>query len=275
MPCLALHCLAEPLIAFSCLCVPCHCALLQEGGSMKYIIGVVMICSLGMAQNVDSLVDRAIELDATRHLEAGNLDESKDILLQVLEREPDHLRANYELSKVYYHLGDRAETKNEKIELYTKGTEYGQKAIDVNGDSEWAHFWYVVNLGRRSQTKGVLNSLAYVPTVKKEVNQVLKIDPEHTGALDVKAMFYYELPGLLGGNVNKSIELLSEALALDSNYALLYVDMAKCYVKKKDYETARQYLQKAITLEHPTYEADYILKNKPEALELLEEIENM
>jgi tetratricopeptide (TPR) repeat protein len=199
---------------------------------MKYVIGLVIICSLVIAQNADSLVDRAIELDATRHLDANNLDESRDILLQVLESEPDHLRANYELSKVYYHLGDRAETKDEKIELYTTGTEYGQKAIKIDGDNEWAHFWYVVNLGRRSQTKGVFNSLAYVPTVKKEVNKVLAINPEHTGALDVKAMFYYELPGLLGGNVNKSIELLGEALATDSNYALLYVDMAKCYVKR-------------------------------------------
>jgi tetratricopeptide (TPR) repeat protein len=234
-----------------------------------------MFFSLIVAQSADSLIDRAIELDATRHLETHNLDESRDILLRVLEAEPDQLRANYELSKVYYHLGDRAETKNEKIELYTKGTEYGQKAIKVDGNSEWAHLWYVVNLGRRSQTKGVLNSLAYVPTVKKEVNTVLSINPEHTIALDVKAMFYYELPGLLGGNINKSIELLNQALALDSNYALLYVDMAKCYVKKKDYGMARQYLQKVTALEHPTYEADYILKNKPEALELLEEIRDM
>lgn len=242
---------------------------------MKYVIGLIMICSLVIAQDSDSLINRAVELDATRHLDESNLDESRDILLQVLEKEPDHLRANYELSKIYYHLGDRAETKDEKINLYTKGTEYGQKAIKIDGDSEWAHLWYVVNLGRRSQTKGVFNSLAYVPTVKKEVNRVLAIDPEHTIALDVKAMFYYELPGLLGGNVNKSIELLSEALALDSNYALLYVDMAKCYVKKKEYEMARQYLQKVIALEHPTYMADHILKNKPQALELLEEIKNM
>lgn len=240
----------------------------------KYIVGLFIICSLVIAQNNDALIDSAIELDAARHLEASNLDESRDILLQVLEREPDHLRANNELSKVYYHLGDRAETKDEKIELYTKGTDYGQKAMKIDGGDKWGHFWYVVNLGRRSQTKGIFNSLAYVPTVKKEVNKVLAIDPEHTGALDVKAMFYYELPGLLGGNVNKSIELLNEALALDSAYALLYVDLAKCYIKKKEYDTARQYLEQIIALENPTYVADYVLKNKPQAEQLLEEIKD-
>jgi tetratricopeptide (TPR) repeat protein len=241
----------------------------------KYIAGLCIICSLVVAQNHDALVDSAITLDAARHLDPSNLDAARDILLKVLEREPDHLRANNELSKVYYHLGDRAETKDEKVELYTKGTEYGQKAIKIDGDDKWAHFWYVVNLGRRSQTKGVFNSLAYVPTVKKEVNRVLEIDPEHTGALDVKAMFYYTLPGLLGGNVNKSIELLHEAIALDSAYALLYVDMAKCYVKKKEYDKARQYLEKVIVLESPTYEADYVLKNKPDAEQLLEEIKDL
>jgi hypothetical protein len=38
---------------------------------------------------------------------------------------------------------------------------------------------------------------------------------------------------------------------------------------------ARQYLDKVMALENPTYEADYVLNNKPDALELLDEIEGM
>jgi tetratricopeptide (TPR) repeat protein len=198
---------------------------------------------------------------------------SRDVLISVIESEPENVRALYELSKVYYQLGDEAESKNEKLELYEMGMEYGEKAKEINDDAADAHFWYMVNLGRIGQTKGVLHSLGSVPTIRKEIDKVLKIDPTHTGALDARAMLYYELPGLLGGNLNKSIDALNTAIALDSNYALLYVDMGTVYIKKKDYEKARWYLNKVLEIENPTYEADYVLDDKPTALQLLKEIE--
>jgi tetratricopeptide (TPR) repeat protein len=231
---------------------------------------VAMVC----AQNADSLIDHAIELYETRHLDATNLDQSAVVLEGILESDPDNVRALYELSKVCFLLGDRAEEKKAKLDFFYKGRDYGKKAIEEDEQSPDAHFWYMVNVGRVGQTKGVLNSLALVPTVREEIKKVLEIDAEHTGALDAQAMLYYELPGLLGGNLNKSIESLNKAIALDSNYTLLYVDMAKVYIKKKDFEKARWYLNKAIQISNPTYEADHVLDDKPEAMELLEQIKD-
>jgi tetratricopeptide (TPR) repeat protein len=171
-------------------------------------------------------------------------------------------------------LGDEAETKDEKRSLFEQGKKFGKRAIAIDDNAEWAHFWYLVNLGRIGQTKGILHSLGSVPEFKREVDKVLKINPEHTGALNAKAMLYYELPGILGGNVDKSIELLNKAIEIDSNYTLLYVDMAKMFIKKKDYEKARWYLNEAIQIENPTYEADHVLDDKPEALQMLEEIKD-
>ena len=242
---------------------------------LKYAI---VLCSLlvilPFAQNVDSLIDHANELYETRHLEGRNLDESASILEGIVENDPKNVRALYELSKVCYQLGDRAEDKGDKIDYYEKGRDLGSNAAELDDESPDAHFWYMVNVGRIGQTKGVLNSLFLVPTVKSEIAKVLELDPQHTGALNAHAMLYYELPGILGGNLNKSIESLDKGIALDSNYALLHVDMAKVYMKKKDYEKARWYLNKVLEIETPTYEADYVLDDKPEALELLAEIEN-
>ncbi len=237
------------------------------------LVGLGVIFSIASAQNSDSSIDVANELYETRHLVPENLEKSRDILQGVLDSEPENVRALYELSKVYYQLGDEAEKKDEKLKLYNAGKEYSKKAKKLDDNSADAHFWYVVNLGRIGQTKGVLHSLGSVPEIKKEIDKILDIDSTHTGALDVKAMLYYELPGLLGGNLNKSMEALNKAIAFDSNYALLYVDMGKVYIKKKDYEKARWYLNKVLEIENPTYEADYILDDKPDAIELLKEIE--
>jgi hypothetical protein len=50
--------------------------------------------------------------------------------------------------------------------------------------------------------------------------------------------------------------------------------MAKVWIKKKDYEKARWYLKRLLDIQEPTYMADFVLDDKPEALELLEEIKD-
>jgi tetratricopeptide (TPR) repeat protein len=248
----------------------------MKGGWMvrRSILCAILLVGVMWSQNADSLIDHAVELYETRHLDETNLSKSASILEGIVESDPKNVRALYELSKVCFFLGDNAEEKDEKLKLFYKGRDLGKSAIEIDEESPDAHFWYMVNVGRVGQTKGVLNSLVLVPTVREEINTVLDLDPEHTGALDAQAMLYYELPGLLGGNLNKSIESLDKAIALDSNYTLLYVDMAKVYIKKKNYEKARWYLDRAAAIETPTYEADHVLDDKPEAMELLEEIKD-
>ena len=238
------------------------------------IVFGLLLAALVWGQSVDSLIDHAIELYETRHLERANLGQSASILEGIVENDPNNVRALYELSKVCYLLGDEALEKDAKLKLFYRGRDYGESAIELDEESPDAHFWYMVNVGRVGQTKGVLNSLVLVPTVREEIETVLELDPKHTGALDAQAMLYYELPGLLGGNLNKSIESLNKGIALDSNYTLLYVDMAKVYIKKKDYDKARWFLNRALAITTPTYEADHVLDDKPEALELLEEIKD-
>ncbi|MGB9720052.1 MAG: tetratricopeptide repeat protein [bacterium] len=241
---------------------------------MNYRIYIGLLSSFVFlfAQNSDIRIQEAIDLYESRHLNKDNLMKSYEILLDIVKDEPDNLRANYELSRINYLMGDNAEKKDEKLNFYTRGMEYGKRAMALDKDCAQAHFWYMVNLGRSGQTKGVLNSLSLVPEIKKEIDIVLKLDPKHTGAMDACAMLYYELPKLMGGNLNKSIEYLNQAIAIDSNYTILYVDMAKVYIKKREYEKARWYLNKVLEINNPTYVADYILDDQPEALKLLEQI---
>lgn len=237
------------------------------------VVVLLLLCSVLGARSADELVADAVHLYETRHLNMANLEEARDILGKVLAHEPEHVCALYELSHVYFLLGDKAPSKEEKLNLYTTGMEHGKKAKKADGKCADAHFWYMVNMGRIGQTKGVLNSLFMVPDIRAEIDEVLKIDPEHTGALDAKAMLYFELPGLLGGSFSKSIECLNRAIELDSNYTLLYVDMAKVYIKQDDFEKARWFLERALKIDDPSYPADHLLDDRPEAEALLTEIE--
>ena len=241
---------------------------------MKYALLITLLLSaLLPAQSADEQINQAVALYETRHLDPDRLKQAYDLLDQVIASDSSNLRANYEQSHVSYLMGDAAQSKNAKLKYYDKGYDRGRKAFQIDDNSADAHLWYVVNRGRQGQTRGVLNSLFMVPEIKREVNRVLEIDPENTVALDVKAMLYYELPGFAGGDLNKSLSALNKAIVLDSNYALLYVDMAKVRIARKDYEHARCYLNHCLVIENPTYIADFILDDKPDAERLLKEIE--
>lgn len=207
-----------------------------------------------------------------RHKDPEYLSKSKEILKNILAKEPDNEEALWRMARTCYQYGDNAKTKKDKLSWYDKGKEYAQKLIKVNSSHPEGHFWYAVNLGRIGQTRGILKSLSLAPTIKREFEKTLKLDPKHIGAMDGLAVYYYELPAIFGGNLNKSIKYLKKAISIDPNYSLLYIDLAKVYIKKKDYKSARKYLNKVFEIKNPTHPADYYLDDKPEAKRLLEKI---
>lgn len=218
-------------------------------------------------------VDKAVLLFETRHQNPTYLATSANMLEQALKDDTNNVYITYMLSQVYYTIADHAENKKDKLDNYYKGLWYGKKAIQLDYNCAWAHFWYMACLGRISLLKGIFNSLTSVGESKKEIDIVLSLDPNNVMAYNAKAMIYYELPGILGGDANKSIALLKKALSIDSNYSMAYVTLGKCYIKKKDYKNARIYLNDVLSLQKGWPVADFIMDDKPEANQLLKEIE--
>lgn len=225
-----------------------------------------------LSLTINEKLNRATYLYENRHEMENYLEECKLLIEEVLNEDKENEEALWNLSKIYYTLGDRATSKEEKFKFYEKGMNLAERLIKINKKNPEGHFWYGVNFGRIGQLKGVMKSLSSVPTIKKEFETTLKLNPEHTGAMDGLAVLYYELPGLFGGNLDKSFEFLHKAMEIDSNFSILYIDFAKVYTKKKNYEKAREYLRKMLKLENPTHQADFILKDEPEAKKLLAEI---
>jgi tetratricopeptide (TPR) repeat protein len=236
------------------------------------ILGMLLLCISLYAQMGDTLINQALQLFETRHLNANNTDASARILEKVLQTEPDNLTTHYKLAQVYYTIADHASTKQEKLHFFNKGIDYAQKAIRIDSSSVWAHFWYMANLGAATQLKGIFSSLASVSEVKREIGLILKLDPLNVWALNAQANVYYELPGILGGDLDKSIEILRRAIAIDQTYSILYISLANVYIKKKDYHNARFYLNQVLTLGNPHPLADYVIDDKPNAMRLLQQI---
>lgn len=237
---------------------------------LQLFLGVVFLVA---SMTSDSLINYAVHLFETRHLNSNNIYISEKILRELTQKETNNLIANYKLSQIYFTLADRSLNMSEKIKYFTLGLEYAQKAIAIDSGSVWAHFWYLANFGALTQQKGIFNSLSAVSEVKKRIETLLRLDYNNVWSLNAQANIYYELPKVLGGNVDKSIEILNRALTIDSNYSILYISIAKSYIKKKNFSKAKFYLHKLLSLENPWPIADYIIDHKPTALKLLKEIE--
>jgi len=243
---------------------------------LSYLLSSLMVIaapSSSPPQGSDSTLARAVVLCDTRHLDPRNLDQSAQLLDQVLKADPKRVKALSERSRVCYFLARGVGSKKEKLKLYQQGMALGKKAISWDPHSASAHFWYLVNLGASAKTKENWCALNAVGEIERELGEVLKDDPGSPAALDVEANLFYELPGLCGGDLGKSLADLTRAVQTDSSFTRLYVDLAKVYIKKKDYGRARGYLTKVLEFRSPTYPADYILDDRPTATKLLHEIE--
>ena len=214
-----------------------------------------------------------LESFATRyHEDPPKLDRLREGLTQAAKADPrvEHLLA---LARVCFIWGDiRAADRDQKLEAYDQGREAGRRAVELDPKSAAAHFWYGTNTGRWGQTKGVLRSLFLLSTVQEEIQAVLSLDPKLTAVYALAGNVYYEVPGLLGGDLTKAEEMFRKGIELDPKHTGMRVGLAKTLIKKGRIPEARRELQAVLDEKEPRNPADWTLKDSKEARALLESI---
>ncbi len=193
---------------------------------------------------------------------------------EVLDENPNNPQALWRLSRLYSLYGDNKTAKSEKISRYETARDYAEKAKANGVTIAESYFWYGVALGRIAQTKGILKSIALAGPIKQAFEKACSLNSNFVPAYDGLGAWYTEAPGFAGGDLNKAAEYLKKGLSKDPNYSLLYVDLAKVYIKQKKFADARALLDKCIAISKPTNPADFYLEDKPKAKELLAEIKN-
>jgi tetratricopeptide (TPR) repeat protein len=214
-----------------------------------------------------------LESFATRyHEDPARLDKIREGLAQAVKADP-RVETLVALARVSFIWGDiRATTRDQKLEAYEQGREAARRAIELDPKNAAAHFWYGTNSGRWGQTKGVVRSLFLLPTVQEEIQIVLTLDPKFTAVYSLAGNVFYEVPGLLGGDLGKAEEMFRKGLELDPRFTGMRVGLAKTLIKKKRIAEARRELEAVLVEKEPRNLADWTLKDSREARALLESI---
>jgi len=179
------------------------------------------------------------------------------------------------LAHICFVWGDiRARTPEDKLAVYEQGRQAAKRAIELAPKSVLAHFWYATHTGRLGQTRGVMRSLFLLPTVKQESETVLELDPTFVPGYALAANLYYEVPSMLGGDLDRAEQMFRKGLGLAPRFTAMRVGLAKTLIRKGRLAEARKELQAVLDEKSPDNLADWTLKDSRRARELLESIAN-
>jgi tetratricopeptide (TPR) repeat protein len=235
---------------------------------------VAVILAAGLPAGAQTPVEAARALVARYHEDPAALDRARDLLDAALAKDRK-VETMAMLSYVQFLIGDvRATTVEAKLAAYDRGREVGQRAAELAPKSVDAHLWYAINTARWGETKGVLRSLFLLPTIRRELDTLLELDPRSVRAHILAGNVLLEVPGFAGGDRAKAEEHFKKALAIDPRFTNARVDLARVYIADARYADARRELQRVVEETSPSVIADWTVKDAPRARKLLESIKD-
>lgn len=105
-----------------------------------------------------------------------------------------------------------------------------------------------------------------------EIRHILDLDPKFTPVYALAGYVFYEVPGLLGGDLDKAEEMFRKGLEQDPMFTGIRVGLGKALIKKGRIAEGRRELQAVLDEKEPSNLADWTLKDSKEARELLESV---
>jgi len=242
-------------------------------GRVRLVVPLALLLALVAPARAQSPLVAELEVVATRyHENPRRLDALRDGLERAARTDP-HPDILIAFARVCFIWGDvRATTTGQKLDAYDRGRRAAERAIEAAPRNARAHLWFGINSGRWGQTKGVVRSLFLLPTVQEAIRAALELDPTLAAAYALAGNVYYEVPGLLGGDLDESERLFRKGLELNPRFTGMRVGLAKTLIRKKRFAEARQQLRAVLGEPSPTNPADWTLKDTPDARALLEAI---
>jgi len=167
-----------------------------------------LVGSLTAGAGADTdLVARMERLASHYHRGDSQLDAGRAELEAAAKAQPS-VRVLVALARISYVWGDvRATTRDDKLAAYERGRQAADLAFKRDPASADARYWRAVNLGRWAETKGMFQALAEISTLRDEMNAILQRHPAYTNAYGFLGSYYYELPWLLGGDVDEAVKM--------------------------------------------------------------------
>ena len=199
-----------------------------------------------------------------RH-QGRNLEDSIALLEARPGGDPESL---WRLGRSLLRLGERRDTKKEKLGVYVRAEGLLRRAVGLSPRSAEAHYWLGIAMGRRGQTRGVIRSLFLIGPLRRKMRTVLELEPGHGGAHHVLGAMLLEIPAVAGGDKKAAVRELETAARLEPGYSPHFTALAEAYMAVGERGKAKAALERIFAIQQPADPGEYD-DNVKEAHEML------
>lgn len=213
-------------------------------------------------------------------------------LQKILQADPNNFEALIKSARAHIDVGDQiaeqgADWKDRKFKEYTSAEGYARKAVQVDGNSTWGHFWVAASLGNITMISPIAKQLDLAGEIRDEVEKSIALDRKNGSAYHLYGVWHRKVAeigatsrmfanvlygrSLPSGSLEKSIEYLQKAVELNPTMILSRLELARSYIATRAWAPARTMLRSIPDL--PNQFSDDA-KHKLKAAQLLAEIKD-
>lgn len=219
--------------------------------------------SLKSAGQTNENLEKAKSIFLSYHKNPMILDETIGILEGVVKQDPSDTESLIFLSRVWLTYGFvKAKNKQERIAAFSNGRDIAEKAIDISPDNPDARFFFVANLSTLGQTQGIVKSLFMLPRVRKEIDTILRLDPDHAYGVAMQGLLFTYLPSILGGDLRIGESYLRRSVMLDPHTSSTRIYLGINLKKQKRYEEAKEVFEQILYERNPKVYPDWYINRK-------------
>ena len=196
-----------------------------------------MVLGLFAQNSVDPTIIKDMEVQKAVDLYAkSDYSRAKSLLEGILKENDKNDEAHYVLAMVLSGMGHLAEAKDQ-----------AKMAISLKNDSAEYHYALASIYIVESRTAGFLKLPSIASRMKEELDAAQSLDPNHTRTMIALAMYYVNVPGILGGDNSKAIALAERLRKLDEKQGRIL--LCQLFISTKEYVKATEEATNLIKLD--------------------------
>lgn len=213
-------------------------------------------------------------------------------LQRILDVDARNFQALIKMARAHIDIGDmipesEATWKERKLKEYVVAEDYARRAVKVDPNSTWSHFWLAAALGNAAIVLPVARQLELADAIRTHIERAIELDSKNGLAYHAYGVWHRKVaeiggasrvlaPVLYGqsvpvGSVEKSVEYLKRAVELNPTFIVSRLELARSHVARSEWEPARMLLRSIPDLPIQ-FSDDY--RHKQQAAQFLAEIKD-
>ncbi len=199
------------------------------------------------------------------------LQDAKKIFIQLCKDNPADYEYSHYTALAYLGLCDlknfeiaqncvkktKKALKKKRVTIAEEGIVYAGKSISLKDGISEFHRVYGALISNR--ISGMVSGMRNGSLAEEQVTIALELDSNNAMAHIENARMYINKPGLLGGDVNKGIEILNKVVKDNPGLAKGYINLGIAYQENDETEKAINTFKNLLETNHDNPEAKFFL----------------